>query len=81
MDQRDPAAPPLLVGQTLIVEGVKIRVRYNEMDLNDVRLDPNNPRIQHAVKQKSKGRTLTQEELRDLILDLPGVSELFKSIR
>ena len=81
MDQRDPAASPHLVGQALIVEGDKIPVRYREMDLEDLRLDPNNPRIQHAVKQKSKGRTLTQEELRDLILELPGVSELFKSIR
>lgn len=81
MDQLDPAASPLLVGQTLIIEGTKIPVRYREMDLNDVRLDPSNPRIQHAVKQKSKGRTLTQQELRDLILELPGVSDLFKSIR
>jgi hypothetical protein len=81
MDKRDPAASPLLIGQTLIVEGAKIPVRYREMELDDVRLDPNNPRIQHAVKQKSNGRTLSQQELRDLILDLPGVSELFKSIR
>lgn len=81
MDRRDPAASPLVVGQTLVIEGDKIPVRYREMDLDDVRLDPNNSRIQHAVKQKSNGRTLSQQELRDLILDLPGVSELFKSIR
>jgi hypothetical protein len=81
MDQQDPAASPVLIGQTLIVEGAKIPVRYREMDLKDVRLDPNNPRIQHAVKQKSHGRTLSQQELRDLIIDIPGVSELFKSIR
>jgi hypothetical protein len=81
MDQSDPAASPILVGQTLIIEGAKIPVQYREMDLEDVRLDPHNPRIQHAVRQKSNGRTLTQDELRDLILDLPGVSDLFKSIR
>lgn len=81
MDRLDPAASPLLVGQTLIIEGDKIPVRYREMDLEDVHLDPNNPRIQHAVKQKSNGRALNQKELRDLILDVPGVSELFKSIR
>ncbi|HET9377521.1 MAG TPA: hypothetical protein VFO40_21280 [Chthoniobacterales bacterium] len=81
MDPLDPAAAPIFVGQTLIIEGEKIPATYREMDLADVRLDPNNPRIQHAVKQKSKGRTLTQEELRDLILDLPGVPDLFKSIR
>lgn len=81
MEQLDPAASPILLGQTLVVEGAKIAVRHREMDLADVRLDPDNPRIQHAVRQKSNGRTLTQDQLRDLILDLPGVADLFKSIR
>jgi hypothetical protein len=81
MDAHDPAASPILDGQALIIEGEKISVKYQEMTLEDVRLDPNNPRIQHAVKRKSNGRPMSQNELRDLILDLPGVSELFKSIR
>jgi hypothetical protein len=71
MDAHDPAASPILVGQALIIEGEKISVKYQEMTLEDVRLDPNNPRIQHAVKRKSNGRPMSQSELRDLILDLP----------
>ena len=81
MDAHDPAASPILDGQALIIEGEKISVKYQEMTLEGVRLDPNNPRIQHAVKRKSNGRPMSQNELRDLILDFPGVSELFKSIR
>lgn len=82
MDHPASTAPQaILVGQTLIIEGEKIPVEHREMPLEDVRLDPSNPRIQHAVKRMSNGRTASQDDLRNLILDLPGVSELFKSIR
>jgi hypothetical protein len=70
-----------LTGQTLIIEGEAIPIEHRRMPLDDVRLDPSNPRIQHAVKQISKNGTISQEDLRKLILDLPGVPELFKSIR
>ena len=79
-----PTSTPraVLVGQMLIIEGERIPVQHREMPLEDVRLDPSNPRIQHAVKQNSNyGRTVSQDDLRNLILDLPGVPELFKSIR
>jgi hypothetical protein len=75
------AAQAVLIGQTLVIEGEVIPVQHRELSLEDVQLDPSNPRIQHAVKRAGKGRTIGQEGLRDLILDLPGVSELFKSIR
>ena len=82
MDQPASTAPhAILVGHTLIIEGEKIPVQHREMPLEDVRLDSSNPRIQHAVKRMSNGRTASQDDLRNLILDLPGVSELFKSIR
>lgn len=71
----------VLSGQTLIIEGDAIPVEHRKMPLKDVLLDASNPRIQHAVKQASKNGTLSQEELRKLILDRPGVPELFKSIR
>jgi hypothetical protein len=82
MDHATNSAPQaVLVGQTLVIEGEPIPVQHREMSLEDVRLDPSNPRIQHAVKRASKGRTIGQKDLRNLILDLSGVSELFKSIR
>src|SRR5437016_3616217 len=76
-----PQGHAMLTGQTLIIEGEPIPVEHRKMPLKDVRLDPNNPRIQHAVKQKSKNGKISDEDLRKLILDQPGVSELFKSIR
>jgi hypothetical protein len=71
----------VLIGQTLTIEGQAIPIEHRSMLLKDVRLDPSNPRIQHAVKQVSKNGTISQDELRKLILDRPGVPELFKSIR
>ncbi len=71
----------LLTGQTLIIEGEAIPIQHQKMPLTDVKLDPNNPRIQHAVQQAAKKGQIGQDELRKLILDQPGVSDLFKSIR
>ncbi|MCU1323841.1 MAG: hypothetical protein JWM43_3490 [Acidobacteriaceae bacterium] len=67
--------------QTLIIEDQKVLVEHRDMPLKAVKLDPHNPRIQHAVKQKFQNREVTQDELRKLILDQPGVSDLFRSIR
>ena len=72
---------PVLTGQSLIIEGEAIPVQHQRMQLKDVRLDPNNPRIRHTVKQKSKNGNISEDDLRKLILDQPGVPELFKSIR
>jgi len=78
-----PTAQPqaVLVGQTLIIEGEAIPVEHRKLPLKDVCLDASNPRIQHAVKRIQKNGAVNQGDLRNLILDLPGVAELFKSIR
>lgn len=84
MKRSSPSVPhpqAALSGQTLIIEGDRIPVEHRRIPLKDVQLDPGNPRIQHAVKQQSKNGSLTQDQLRTLILDRPGVSELFRSIR
>ena len=70
-----------LSGDTLIIEGEEIAVQRRKMPLKDVRLDPSNPRIHHAVKKVSSDGNISQEELQKLIFELPGVPELFKSIR
>jgi hypothetical protein len=72
---------PQLVGSTLIVEGEEIPVEHRKVPVEDVHLDPGNPRIQHAVKRSGKSSAIGQEDLRNLILEFPGVPELFKSIR
>lgn len=76
------ALPPVvLLAQMLIIEGDEIPVEHRKIPLEDVHLDPSNPRIQHAVKRISKNGSISQGELRKLILEFPGVPELFKSIR
>jgi len=66
----------------IYIEGAPIVVERRDMAIGDIILDPDNSRIQHAVQQKMNGgASLTQTQLRDLILDQPGVSDLFKAIR
>jgi hypothetical protein len=71
----------VLLDQKLIIEGDEIPVEHRKIPLGNVRLDPSNPRIQHAVKRISKNYEISQLDLRKLILDFPGVPELFKAIR
>src|SRR5205807_6034769 len=71
----------ILTGHTLIIEGIEIPIEHRNMPLEDVVLDSLNPRIQHAVRQISKNGSMSQNDLRKLILDRPGVDDLFKAIR
>lgn len=71
----------ILADHTLTIENESISIEHRRMPLEDVRLDSRNPRIQHAVKKVSKNGNISQDDLRKLILELPGVPELFKSIR
>lgn len=77
----DASGHPTLTGESLIIEGAAIPVQHQKMALKDVRLDPSNPRIRHAVKQKAKNGPLSDDDLRKLVLEQPGVSQLFTSIR
>src|SRR5437016_5746801 len=83
MNRRPSAAPQphVVQAQTLFIEEDAVGVEHRQLSLDDVQLDPSNPRIQHAVKQRAGGKTLTQDELAKLIIDLPGVNELFKAVR
>ena len=72
---------PVTIKQTLIIENQRVVVEHRDMPLTAVKLDPHNPRIQHAVKKKFPNGKITEEELRKLILEQPGVSDLFRSIR
>lgn len=65
--------------RTITIENARVQVQYSEMPLDKIRLDPTNPRIQNEVRKRA--RAPTQDDLVKLILDLPGVSELFKTIR
>jgi hypothetical protein len=68
-------------GRPLIIEGVAIPVEFKELPVGQVILDPDNPRIQHAVKQKFKGALAKQDDLLTLVYEQPGVPELYATIR
>lgn len=76
-----PRSQAKLSSPPLIIEGEAVPVEYRNISLKSVQLDPNNPRIQHAVGKASANGNINQTDLRKLILDQPGVQELFKSIR
>jgi hypothetical protein len=67
-------------GRPLIIEGKRVSVSYLEIPIEHVELDAHNPRINYLRVQKD-GQPLKPKELRDFVLDLPGVSDLFKGIR
>jgi hypothetical protein len=71
----------VLDGETLTIDGTAIPIEHRRMPLADVCLDPSNPRIQHAVKRVSGDGVISAEALLKVILESPGVSELFKLIR
>lgn len=67
-------------GRMLTIEGTRVPVTYTEVDVDKVRLDPKNPRINYQRDQRN-GRPANPRDLRDFVLGLPGVSDLFKGIR
>lgn len=65
-----------------VIEGEAISVRYENIPLQDVSLDPENSRIRHIVsQQKHANQPLSNDELRKIIWELPGVQELFVNVR
>ena len=68
-------------GRQLVIEGKLIPVHFQELPVKEIVLDPDNPRIQHAVRQKFKNLAIKQEDLLNLIYEQPGVPELMVAIR
>jgi hypothetical protein len=66
---------------SLSIQGRQVPQERRRFPTTDIRLDPENPRIQHLVRQKFKGAVPTQQQLRALIMEQPHVNELFKDIR
>jgi hypothetical protein len=73
----EPSALP----RTVTIENEAIPVTYEEIPLDQVRLDPDNPRIREHLKQLGKTAKITQGELQKIILEISGVPALLRSIR
>ena len=65
----------------VVIEGVEVPVIFKKLPIGDIVLDPENPRIQHAVRQKFQSLKVKHEDLLSLIYDQPGVSDLMAAIR
>jgi hypothetical protein len=59
---------------SLIIDGVAVPTEYKDLALGKLVLDPDNPRIQHAVKRKFKSGQVKHD-------DQPGVPALLTRIR
>src|SRR5207244_12342827 len=68
--------------QTVTIEKESIPVVPDDIPLDELKLDRENPRIRENLKKRTgKGGAVSQDELRKMILELPGVSSLQRSIR
>lgn len=65
--------------RTLTIENHAITAAYEDIPLDDVRLDPDNPRTRQQLG-KVDG-SISQDDLQKLILDISGVSTLLRAIR
>lgn len=68
-------------GRQLVIEGTLIPVQFKELPIKDIVLDPDNPRIQHAVRRKFNNSAVKQEDLLNLIYEQHGVPDLMVAIR
>ncbi len=66
--------------QVLVVAGKDVRVTHETVGIEEIRLDPNNPRIHFQLQRSGKTKP-TQEDLQKFIKDQPGYDGLQKTIR
>ena len=72
---------PERTGVQLTIAGQKVDVTHEEVPIDDVTLDPDNPRIRFLVVQRLGNRRPAPAELMDLIKDQPGYDGVHKDIR
>jgi hypothetical protein len=61
---------------TITIEGQEIEVQSALLSIDEIKLDPENPRIKRALKPP-----VTQDSIRKFLLEQPGVPDLQKQIR
>ncbi len=67
--------------QVVYINSKPFSLTYDVVDLGKVRLDPDNPRLRRRVHEKFNDQVPTQEQLRDIVLELAPVPELQADIR
>ena len=61
---------------TITIEGQEIPIQSALVPIDEIQLDPNNPRIKRGLNPP-----ITQDSIRKFLLEQPGVSDLQKQIR
>lgn len=67
--------------QKVTIEGEEISVTYEELPIDRILLDSDNPRIREELRKLGKAGPFDQDQLREVTLQISGVSELQKTIR
>src|SRR5271154_1392251 len=77
----DTAITERLVVHEITLEGRKVQVQNVDLPLDDVRLDPKNPRIANtvAISITLEGAAL-QKKLEDLLWDDSDVHDLYRQV-
>jgi len=68
-------------GTPLTIAGSTVEVTHEVMSIDEVRLNPENPRIRFQIQHRKGGKTLDPDELIELIREQPGYDALQKGIR
>jgi hypothetical protein len=69
------------VGSTLTISGLKVAVTHERVPIDEIQLDPNNPRIRLQIRHGNKKKPATAEDLLALVRAQPGYDDLQKHIR
>lgn len=66
---------------TLTISGSDFEVLHERVSIQEIRLDPENPRIRFQIKYGSKKKPSTEAELLAIVRSQPGYDDLQKQIR
>jgi hypothetical protein len=75
--------PNVIVEQVdeIVLDGMKVQVRGQDLPLDSVQLDPTNPRVANTVAVGNFGLgDALQQRLRDLLWEDPDVHDLYRSV-
>jgi hypothetical protein len=65
----------------LTIGGNTVQVMHEVVSVDSVRPNPDNPRVRFQIRHRKGGKTLTSDELEELIREQPGYDALQKAIR
>ena len=55
------------VGSTLTISGLQVAVTHERVPIDEIQLDPNNPRIRLQIRHGNKKKPATAEDLLSLV--------------